>query len=279
MKHDLSFYQTPLFMNLIDAIEREVAPEKIYLLSVSTHKHYSENIFTQHPIESDRPSQFDLLILLAENEQRNRDVLQDIIENKCSEGGFVTVLIFPLHQFNKWLMSGHPFAYRVYHTAQLCYDAGRVPLAIPDQYNREEVQNRLFMDFNRNMQLASEFLSGAELFTIRKQLPLAAFHLHQATEQLYTGIIRMITGLRVQTHNLDKLYRYSRHLREGLTDVFPRDNQDEKHVFKLLQKAYIESRYRNDFKIRQEEVSLLHDRVRKLSEVCEHIKRSTYPTA
>ncbi len=143
---------------------------------------------------------------------------------------------------------------------------------MPAKYDAEEVQNKLFTAFNRGMQLAAEFLSGAELFTIRKQFPLAAFHLHQAAEQLYTGIIHIITGLRVQTHNLDKLHRYSKHLLEGLPALFPRDTQQEKHLFKLLQKAYIESRYANDYCIKPEELQLLYKRIIRLLELCKSLK-------
>jgi uncharacterized protein len=273
MKHDIAFYHTPAFTRLLRDIEEQVYPEKIFLLSACSHLHYAENIFIRHPIKSDKPSQYDILVLSAENEQRSNDMLQDIIENKCSEPGYTTALILPIHQFNKWLMNGHPFAYKVYHAAQLCFDAEKIPLAIPHEYTIAEVYPNLHLVFNRCIQIAIEFISGAELFTIRRQLPLAAFHLHQAAEQLYTGIIQLITGLRVQTHNLDKLYRYSRHLAEGLADIFPCNNPREKQLFKLLQKAYIESRYGNEYKIKEEDVVVLHKRVLNLLEIAEPMKK------
>ncbi len=258
---------------LVQDIVQQVSPEKIFLLSVCMHRHCSENIFVPRAIECEKVACYDLLVLAAENEQRNNDALQDAIESKCGEAGFVTAFVFRMQQFNTWLMNGHPFACKVYHAAQLCYDAGMVPLATPAEYDAAEVQNRLITEFNRNVNLAAEFLSGAELFTIRKQFALAAFHLHQAAEQLYTGIIHIITGLRLQTHNLDKLHRYSKHLLEGLPALFPRDTQQEKHLFKLLQKAYIESRYGNDYCIKPEELCLLHRRIVKLLELCRQIAR------
>jgi uncharacterized protein len=278
MKHDFTFYQTPVFTKLLTNIKQLVSPEKIFLLSACSHRYFSENIFVPWPVEFKKPGAFDLLILPGENERRTNDILQDIIENRCNEDSLTTALVLPVQQFNKWLMGGHPFASKVYHTAHLCYDAGNIPLAIPGDCNPVDTQNTLLQAFSRSIQVATEFISGAELFTIRRQFPLAAFHLHQAAEQLYTGIIQVITGLRVQTHNLDKLYRYSRHLAEGLEEIFPCDSQQEKHLFKLLQKAYIESRYRMEYKIKQEEVALLHSRILKLVGICEPIKRLTWIT-
>jgi HEPN domain-containing protein len=104
--------------------------------------------------------------------------------------------------------------------------------------------------------------------------PLAAFHLHQAAEQLYTGIIYSITGLRVQTHNLDKLYRYSRYLVQGLAAIFPRDTVREKSLFKLLQSSYIQSRYSINYRITPIECTILNNRIVKLLQLCQAIKNA-----
>ena len=108
---------------------------------------------------------------------------------------------------------------------------------------------------------------------IRNQLPLAAFHLHQVAEQIYTGVIYFVTGLNMETHNLDKLYRYSRYLAKGLAEIFPRDSDHEKFIFRVLQKAYIESRYGNEFKVKRTDVEELRQRVLKLMDVAAALRR------
>ncbi len=274
MKHNLSCRHAPSFNRLVPFIVKQVSPEKIYLLSAIVQRRSAESIFTSQVIESHQSSQYLILVVSGENEKRSNSILQQIIETQCCGVGIITAFVLPVRQFNTWLMNGHPFACRVYHTAPVYYDAGRVPLAIPNEYNPVDLQNGLTREFNRNAGLAIEFLSGAELFTIRKQFALAAFNLHQAAEQLYSGIILLTTGLRVQTHNLDKLYRYSMHLLKGLSDIFPRDSQQEKHLFTLLQKAYIESRYAKEYRIRPQEVDLLLGRVVRMVEVLQTVKYS-----
>ena len=161
-----------------------------------------------------------------------------------------------------------------FHHAKLFYDAEKIPLAIPNEYNIEEVRKKLLREFELSLGIAGEFLSGAELFKLRKQFPLAGFNLHQSAEQLFSAIINIKMALRLQTHNLDKLYRYTRSLEVGILEIFPRDTIEEKRLFKLLQGAYIQSRYSNDYTIKLSEINLLNERIIKLLELCQHIKKT-----
>ncbi|GAC1425253.1 MAG: hypothetical protein NVSMB7_01520 [Chitinophagaceae bacterium] len=209
-----------------------------------------------------------LLVLAAETETRSNDELQDIIEHRTAQNLDITVYVLPVHQFNDWLMKDHPFATRVYQQAILFYDAGITPLAIPNGYNETGSKKMLLEVLVAHTTRAAGFISGAGLFMARKQYALAAFHLHQAAEQIYSGIIWSVTGLCVHTHNLDKLYRYCRHLLPGIQGIFPRNSSPEKELFQWLQKAYVEGRYKNDFGIKYMIVSQLSERVQKLLDLC-----------
>jgi hypothetical protein len=135
MKHELP----ESFATIVE----KTSPEKIFLLSTYTHHYSSSNIFVNDTITVEKPAEYCLLALAAENEQRTNDMLQQIIENNCSAENNITAFVLPVHQFNKWLMQVHPFACKVYHNAQLCYNAGRVPLAIPDDCDITYIQQKL----------------------------------------------------------------------------------------------------------------------------------------
>lgn len=274
MKNIVPLYARERLAIVTRSIVSAISPEKVFLLSVIYREEKPQNIFVTANAPAYTISAVHLLVLAAESDSRSNDALQDIIEHRTMQNTDITATVFAVHQFNSWLMKGHPFASRVYQHAIVLYDSGAVPLAIPNQYDEAEAKKVLHEVLNVHVTQAAEFISGAELFMLRKRYALAAFHLHQAAEQLYSGIIWLVTGLRVHTHNLDKLYRYSKHLLPGIHTVFPRDSGPEKELFRWLQKAYVDGRYNHAFSVKYLIISQLSDRVKKLLELCKTLPPS-----
>ena len=54
-----------------------------------------------------------------------------------------------------------------------------------------------------------------------------------------------------------------------LAKVFPCDTKEEERLFKLLQRAYIESRYNPDFEITKEDIDLLMPKAEMLRDIVE----------
>lgn len=111
-----------------------------------------------------------------------------------------------------------------------------------------------------------KFLAGAELYTVRKQYKLAAFMLHQTAEHSLLTLLQVTTGMRVNTHNLDRLIRYASMVSYKLQHIFPRNKDNEKRLFKLLQHAYSDARYKDDYSIHFQEVEALTKQVNELKE-------------
>ena len=263
----------------INKIVSIISPERIYLLSVIHQKKEIQSIFVDDAPEEHLIEALNILVLTSESEKRSNDELQDIIENRMEVIIPVTAFVMRVVQFNEWLKNEHPFALKVVQNASLYFDACRVPLNVPEHYDELTAKEILREELEHKIRKAVEFLAGAELFLVRRQFEMATFHLHQAAEQIYTGIIRFKTGFQVQTHNLDKLYRYSKYLMPGLKDVFPRGAEKESKLFQCLQKAYLGSRYNPDFSIKYEMVSVLFERVNKLLILCQSKIRTRLITA
>ncbi|WP_425363116.1 HEPN domain-containing protein [Candidatus Tisiphia endosymbiont of Hybos culiciformis] len=58
---------------------------------------------------------------------------------------------------------------------------------------------------------------------------------------------------------------------EELGQIFPHSSFEQKQCFNLLRQAYIEARYNKDYKIDEEQLLYLIDRVNKLKIVTEKI--------
>lgn len=111
-----------------------------------------------------------------------------------------------------------------------------------------------------------EFLAGAELYRLRKQYALAAFLLHQAAEQCLEALVKTGTGFSTHTHSIDRLMRYAALVSYRVADLFPQQTEKDKHLFRLLQKAYIDGRYA-DYSIGEPELDCLIKRVEELQRV------------
>ena len=269
----------PDVSHISESIVAALSPEKIYLLSVIHHIEEIQSVFVENPLEHHLIEAVIILVLISESESRPSEELQDIVEHRLGIQIPVSAFVVRFGQFNSWLKKDHPFAVKVIHNAKLYYDAGNFPLAVPEG-NKELAANVFLMrDLEQKTNKAIEFLAGADLFIVRNQFELAAFHLHQAAEQIYSGIIRFTTGFEAQTHNMDKLYRYSKYLLPGLKNIFPRGTEIEKKLFQCLQKAYLGARYDTDYSIKYTEVSQLFERIKKLLILCQSIKRTKLITA
>jgi HEPN domain-containing protein len=172
--------------------------------------------------------------------------------------------VIPLQVFNQWLAKGHLLAHTVYHTDCLVYDKGSAVIKEPGAYKIEDLRQKVNKEYNDWTARSVEFLIGVENFRARRQYSIGAFLLHQAAELSYMAAVRLVTGYRAGTHNLDRLMRYAIPFCGMATNVFPRNNDKERKLFKLLQKAYIHGRYKDDFVITEKDFLILIDRVQLL---------------
>lgn len=275
MLNQVEKYRSDILLLQIGKIVSKVGPEKIFLFGVCHQQASFERVFTEKAFSSQTVDAVDLLVLTGPADNRKADEVQDVIEHGCRVAVPVTAYVMPVSRFNKWLMAGHPFACKIHSTGSLCFDAGNFPVPEPGEYDPALVQSELRQSYEWHCKIAREFFSGAELFAVRKNYALAMFNLHQAAEQAYMGIIHFRTGLKTSTHNLDKLYRYSRTLLDGLADIFPMNIEQEKRMFRRLQRAYLDARYPSDFQIKAFEFEELRERIKKLLHLCQNLRQST----
>ena len=201
-------------------------------------------------------------VLVVTGDRQSLNVAQDKIENNCQHFIPVTAIVLRTDQFNQWVSEGHQFAQTVCKIAVLLHGE---KLTVPETINEEVNKAEKLKIFNQGLNKVTEFLAGADLFRIRKQNKMAAFMLHQVTEHALHTILKISTGLYLNTHNLDKLIRYCSMVSYNISDIFSRNNERHERLFQLLHKAYIAGRYSDDYSITNNELSLITERVQILS--------------
>ena len=153
----------------------------------------------------------------------------------------------------------------------MLYDAGNIPLSERRAMTNKEKQVLAQEHFDHWYNSSKGFLRASKSCLKEDDLNISVFNLHQATERTYNAVTLVFTGYKPNTHNLSKLRRYCRNHSAELFAVFPRDTVQEKHLFDLLKRAYVDARYKKDYVITADELQTLINRVEKLQNIVEEI--------
>lgn len=261
--NSLSGQQEKLVSLILDVIK----PDMIYILGASLYRRRSESIFCPEAPSSQNYSDYFFLILINSANGKALYEWQDKIEQYCSSFLPITTIVLETTTFNDWLKEGHLFARTVYNSSICLYSRDDISLSAPGEYNAGAEQKTIQKNYSEGLNKSQEFLAGAELYRIRKQNKMAAFMLHQSTEQALHTLLKIGTGFHCCTHNIERLLRYGSMVSYRLPDVFPRKTENEKRLFSLLQKAYIDTRYNENYAITNTDLNLLIEKVGQIQEL------------
>ena len=101
----------------------------------------------------------------------------------------------------------------------------------------------------------------------------AAFLLHQATESLYHCVLLVVTFYTPHVHNLGFLRTQAERIDPRLIEVWPRETKTDRARFEKLKDAYIKARYSKHYRVTEDELAWLGERVATLGKVVETICR------
>jgi len=256
---------------LVDIIKENAPAEAIFLLGQTIVQRRTETVFTCPSASLRYTSHHFLLVLVDKETEHALNAIQDKIENNLQHFRPSTVLVLPIQSFNQWLLQGHRFAFLVIRKAAKLYDAENIPFNQPAEIN-EGRSNDNRQIFTHASQKIAAFLASAELHRLRQEYKLSAFMLHQAAEQALRAMLVLNTGLKINTHSIDKLIRYGSMFCEGLHQLFPKQNEKTKKLSSLLNKAYIDTRYKDDYSISREELAALTEKVKIIKALFEKFK-------
>lgn len=178
----------------------------------------------------------------------------------------LSVMAKPFVQVNQLRKEGNPFFIKNCTPDRLVYNDGSMPLGEAPGLNEEFIKSKAALDRKGWLRKSEGFLSGARGFMEMQQNNLAAFMLHQSAEHALTAVLLSSTGYREATHNLHKLLQYTALYAPHIAEAFSFATEKEKVLFRQLQKAYTDARYKENYKISGEELELLLKKVNTLLE-------------
>ena len=252
---DLSQYMASPLPQMLSIIQKAEAPEAVFLLARREAITQHHNLFFVVSYDTEQPSSF-FLVLVVATDSKTCTAMQSKLECLLQPLADTTVWCIPLTAFNQKLTEGDYFASRLMNEGERLEYARNAEIIPAKSYPLHPAYTSDWYE------RALEFYAGAELYIIRKQFALAAFHLHQCAEQALTSIIFNKSGYRPSTHNIALLYRYAGWFEPELIPLF--STEKDKELLQILQNAYTGSRYDKDYTIKgkaleegKEKISLL----------------------
>jgi predicted nucleotidyltransferase len=254
-------------------IIREVAnPDMIILFGSHAKGTYTEHSYIgRDGVRYEYISDYDLLVITNGALEKSYDLDDQITNRARMYKSAVNMEIHDIAYVNEGLEVGQYFFSDIVKEGVVLFDKATVHLSRPRELTSKEEKEISQRYFEKWFKRGSAFF---DLIVHLKESQLAegAFLLHQSAESFYYTALLVFTGYKPKTHNLAKLRRQSKVLSEELYLVFPAEtNKDEKHLFDLLKRGYVDARYRDDYFINKEEFEVLTGRVREMQAIVEKI--------
>ena len=180
---------------------------------------------------------------------------------------------YGIDEFNYALSKAHYFETEIKRDGVILYDSGAYKLARRRKLDYTEIRERAQKYFDDKFGRANDFLDGVKFYSDTNRYLMASFHLHQSAENFLRTIPMVFILYGHKSHNLSELMNATKKYAPEIFKALPRDTPEEKRLFDLLQRAYIESRYNPDFEITKEDIDALIPKVERLRDIVDRVCR------
>jgi predicted nucleotidyltransferase/HEPN domain-containing protein len=222
-------------------------------------------------------SDFDLLIIVNHVKLTDRVEFWSSAEDRLNRELAITktlrtpvnFIVHTLGQVNDGLKQGRYFFMDLARDGIALYQSEDSELHEPRPKTPAKALAMAQEYFQEWLPSARVFVDGADLFVSKGRLKEAAFQLHQAAERYYHCVLLVCTFYTPHVHNIGFLRTQAELIDDRLIDVWPRETKQDRRRFEKLKEAYVKARYSKHYRITEEELGWLGERVQQLGRVVE----------
>ncbi len=256
---------------IVKAILARHEVEMIILFGSHARGDWVEDRYEENHITYEYRSDFDLLIVTAdkagEQAVNHDNSLREALE-PAQDGTRANYIVHTIHYLNQKLAERRFFFMDILKDGFLLHDTKRYKLIRPPK----ELPPAMMLEhateyFEEWMDSAEGFY---EMYLAAKKSgreKLAAFQLHQSAERYITCLLLVHTGYRPKEHDMEKLLRQAAGIDPRYDRIFPNNTKEEKHLFDLLRRAYVDARYSKNYRITESELTAIAERIQQLKAV------------
>ena len=183
----------------------------------------------------------------------------------------VNFIVHSLDEVNEGLAQGRYFFMDIARDGIALYQSDSTDLPEPSPKSPHEALEMAREYYDEWLQAGSGRLKLANYAVEQGLLKHAAFEYHQAAESFYHCVLLVCTFYTPHVHNLAFLRTQAERIDAGLIDAWPREDRKHRAMFEKLKEAYVKARYSKHYRISEEELAWLGDRVEALSAIVETV--------
>ncbi|MDC7694425.1 HEPN domain-containing protein [Asticcacaulis sp. DXS10W] len=183
----------------------------------------------------------------------------------------VNFIVHSLNEVNDNLARGRPFFVDIARDGIMLYEAPGHPLVAPKPLTEAERLAEARGHYEQWSTRAEQFFLTAGDQINKDWRNMAAFNLHQATEALYHSLLLVLKLYSPKSHRITMLRSQAEALDDRLKNIWPNDTKLHRQAFDQLRRAYVEARYSASYKIGEDELAWLCERVQLLQETVEAV--------
>jgi uncharacterized protein len=179
----------------------------------------------------------------------------------------VNFIVHTLQEVNDGLAHGRYFFMDIAREGIALYQSDDSELHTPKPKTAEQALAMAREYFEEWFPSAARFKKASEFLVLENGPREAAFNLHQAAERLYHCVLLVCTFYTPHVHNLAFLRTQAERIDRRLVYIWPNDSRRERATFEKLKEAYVKARYSKHYRISEEELAWLGERVEELGRV------------
>lgn len=177
-----------------------------------------------------------------------------------------------ISKLNDALTMGRYFYVEIVAKGIMLYDSGECQLATPGELDYAEIKKMAEEYYDDKFSDGLDFFKGANFYYQEENYHMTAFMLHQATESFLKTIPLVYILYGYKEHDLQFLIEKCKPYTLELAKVFPCDTDEEKRLFDLLRRAYLEARYnKKNFIVTKADIDALVPKIELLRNITERI--------
>ena len=177
-----------------------------------------------------------------------------------------------ISKLNDALTMGRYFYVEIVAKGIMLYDSGECQLATPGELDYAEIKKMAEEYYGDKFSDGLDFFKGANFYYQEENYHMTAFMLHQATESYLKTIPLVYILYGYKEHDLQFLIGKCKPYTLELAKVFPCDTDEEKHLFDLLRRAYLEARYnKKNFIVTKADIDALIPKIELLRDIVEKV--------
>lgn len=218
-------------------------------------------------------SDFDLLVVVDHEDLTDFEFWEDVEKRLLAElsaGAMrtpVSLIVHSLDDVNWKLEHGRGFFIDIARDGVVLADTPGIVFSEPQPLPPSTALEEAIEYFEEWQEDASRRRELAEFAATKGFNSEAAFELHRVAETIYQGLLQVLTFYSPKSHNLIRLRNMTEPLEPRLRDVWPHDTKFQKRCFELLRAAYVKARYSRHYRITDEELAFLTERIGLLRDV------------